>query len=57
MSYTETLINYVYEQYSLSDSMEDALNYLEDKINFSREEIREMIESTINKSNKYNLNP
>ena len=57
MSYTETLINYVYEQYSLSDSMEDALNYLEDKINFSREEIRELIESTINKSNKYNLNP
>ena len=51
MSYTETLINYVYEQYSLSDSMEDALNYLEDKINFSREEIREMIELT-NQINK-----
>jgi hypothetical protein len=43
MSYTDAMINYVCEQYFLSDNLEDALDYLEDQIDFTRDEIREMI--------------
>lgn len=49
MSYTEMMISYVYEQYLLIGNMEDALDYIEDQIDFTREEIKEMIEINIEK--------
>lgn len=49
MSYTETILEYVYDQYCLfSYNMEDTLDFLEDDIDFTREEIRDMIQHTIN---------
>jgi len=47
MSYTETMLEYVYDQYSLSYNMEDTLDFLEDEIDFTREEIKDMIQYTI----------
>tara|TARA_B100001778_G_scaffold324791_1_gene319547 strand:- start:174 stop:329 length:156 start_codon:yes stop_codon:yes gene_type:complete len=47
MSYTETILEYVYEQYCLFDDLEEALDALEDQMDFSREEIKEMIEYCI----------
>jgi hypothetical protein len=47
MSYTETMLEYVYDQYSLSYNMEDALDFIEDEIDFTREEIKDMIQYTI----------
>lgn len=49
MSYTETILEYVYDQYCLiSYNMEDTLDFLEEEIDFTREEIRDMIQHTIN---------
>ena len=47
MSYTETMLEYVYDQYCLSFNMEDALDFIEDEIDFTREEIKDMIQYTI----------
>ena len=47
MSYTETMLEYVYDQYCLSCNMEDTLDFLEDEIDFTREEIKDMIQYTI----------
>jgi hypothetical protein len=47
MSYTETMLEYVYDQYCLSYNMEDALDFIEDEIDFTREEIKDMIQYTI----------
>ena len=52
MSYTETMINYVLEQYNLIGDMEETLDFLEDEINFTREEIKEMIEAGIDQERK-----
>jgi len=48
MSYTETMMEYVYDQYFLFDSLDGALDFLEEQIDLSREEIKEMIEYCIN---------
>jgi len=49
MSYTETIMEYVYDQYSNihEHDMESALDWLEDEMDFTREDIREMIECNI----------
>tara|TARA_R100000742_G_C4207700_1_gene34947 strand:- start:192 stop:362 length:171 start_codon:yes stop_codon:yes gene_type:complete len=49
MSYTETIMEYVYDQYSNIHEydMESALDWLEDEMDFTREDIREMIECNI----------
>ena len=47
MSYTETMLEYVYDQYCLSYNMEDALDFIEDEIDFTREEIKDMIQHTM----------
>ena len=47
MSYTETMMEYVYDQYCISYNMESTLD-IEDEIDFSREEIKDMIQHTIN---------
>ena len=47
MSYTETMMEYVYDQYCISYNMEDTLDFLEDEIDLKREEIKEMIQNTI----------
>jgi len=47
MSYTETMLEYVYDQYCLSYNMEDTLDFIEDEIDFTREEIKDMIQHTI----------
>ena len=47
MSYTETMLEYVYDQYCLCYNMEDALDFIEDEIDFTREEIKDMIQHTI----------
>ena len=47
MSYTETITEYVYDQYCLSYNMEETLDFLEDEIDFTREEIKDMIQYTI----------
>ncbi len=54
MSYTETIMEYVYDQYSNIHeyNMESALNWLEDELDFTREDIKEMIEYNI----EYKLN-
>lgn len=52
MSYTEIMINYVLEKFNLIGDMEETLDYLEDEINFTREEIREMIKAGINQQSK-----
>ena len=41
MSYTETIMEYVYDQYCLSYNMEETLDFLEDEIDFTREEIKD----------------
>lgn len=48
MSYTETMLEYVYDQYCLYYNMEKTLDFIEDKIDFTREEIKDMIQHTIN---------
>ena len=48
MSYTETMMEYVYDQYCISYNMESTLDFIEDEIDFSREEIKDMIQHTIN---------
>lgn len=50
MSYVETIIGYVYEQYCYSYNMEESLNYLEDQIDLSRDEIKKIIEESITKN-------
>ena len=47
MSYTETMLEYVYDQYCHSYNMEEALDFIEDEIDFTREEIKDMIKYTI----------
>ena len=47
MSYTEIMLEYVYEQYCLSYNMEDALDFIEDEIDYIREEIKDMLQYTI----------
>jgi len=47
MSYTETMLEYVLYQYCLSYNMDDALDFIEDEIDFTREEIKDMIQYTI----------
>jgi hypothetical protein len=47
MSYTETILEYVYDQYCLFYNMEDTLDFIEDELDFSREEIKDMIQYTI----------
>ena len=46
------MINYVLEQYNLIGDMEETLDFLEDEINFTREEIKEMIEAGIDQERK-----
>ena len=41
------MLEYVYDQYSLSYNMEDAIDFIEDEIDFTREEIKDMIQYTI----------
>ena len=60
MSYTETMLEYVYNQYCLSYNMEDALDFIEDEIDYTREEIKDMIQYKIDYNKKqfikdYNL--
>ena len=43
MSYTESILSYVYDQYCLSYNIEDTIDYLEDELDFTREQIKEMI--------------
>jgi len=50
MSYVETIIGYVYERYCYSYNMEESLNYLEDQIDLSRDEIKKIIEESITKN-------
>ena len=50
--FTEIMINYVLEKFNLIGDMEETLDYLEDEINFTREEIREMIKAGINQQSK-----
>ena len=47
MSYTETMLEYVYDQYCLSYNIEETLDFIEDEIDFTREEIKDMIQHTI----------
>ena len=47
MSYTETMLEYVYDQYCHFYNMEDTLDFIEDEIDFTREEIKDMIQHTI----------
>jgi len=49
MSYTETMMEYVYDQYANIHNydMESALDWLEDEMDFTREDIQEMIECNI----------
>ena len=47
MSYTEQILEYVYDQYCLCYNMEDTLDFIEDEIDFTREEIKDMIQHTI----------
>ena len=47
MSYTETMIEYVYDQYCLSYNIEETLDFLEDEIDFPRKEIENMIQLSI----------
>jgi len=47
MSYTETLLEYVYEQYCLSYNVENTLDFLEDELNYTRDEIKDMIQHNI----------
>ena len=47
MSYTEQILKYVYDQYCLSYNMEDTLDIIEDEIDFTREEIQNMIQHVI----------
>ena len=54
MSYVETMINYVCDQYRLFGDMEETLDFLEDEIDFTREEIRLMIEAGIGEDLKKN---
>ena len=56
MSYTETMLEYVYDQYCLSYNMEDTLDFIEDDIDFSREKIKEMIQHTIDYNKKHFIN-
>ena len=35
MSYTETMLEYVYDQYCLSYNMEETLDFIEDEIDFT----------------------
>ena len=60
MSYTETMLEYVYDQYCLSYNMEETLDFIEDEIDFTREEIKDMIQYKIDHNKKqfikdYNL--
>lgn len=47
MSYTETIMEYVYDQYCLSYNMEYTLDFIEDEIHFTRDKIKEMIQYKI----------
>lgn len=47
MSYTETIMEYVYDQYCLSYNMEDTLDFIEDEIDFTRDKIKDMIQYNI----------
>lgn len=47
MSYTKTMLEYVYDQYCISYHLEDTLDFLEHEIDFSRSEIKDMIQHTI----------
>jgi hypothetical protein len=47
MSYTETMMEYVYDQYCLIYNMEETLDFIEDEIDFTREEIKDMIQHSI----------
>ena len=56
MSYTETMLEYVYDQYCHFYNMEDTLDFIEDEIDFTREEIKEMIQHTINYNKEQFIN-
>ena len=56
MGYTETMLEYVYDQYCLSCNMEDTLDFLEDEIDFTREEIKDMIQYTIDYNKEQFIN-
>lgn len=47
MSYTETMLDYVYYVYCSFYNFEETLDFLEDEIDFSREQIKTMIQHTI----------
>lgn len=47
MSYVETMINYVCDQYRLFGDIGETLDFLEDEIDFTRKEIKEMIKGCI----------
>ena len=60
MSYAKTMLEYVYDQYCLSYNMEETLDFIEDEIDFTREEIKDMIQYKIDYNKKqfikdYNL--
>jgi len=60
MSYAKTMLEYVYDQYCLSYNMEETLDFIEDEIDFTREEIKDMIQYKIDHNKKqfikdYNL--
>jgi len=50
MSYTETILEYVSDQYCLCYNMEETLDFIEDELDFKREEIKDMIQHTIDYS-------
>lgn len=56
MSYTETMLEYVYDQYCFSCNMEDTLDFLENEIDFTREEIKDMIQYTIDYNKEQFIN-
>lgn len=41
------MLEYVYDQYCLFYNMEDTLDFIEDELDFSREEIKDMIQYII----------
>ena len=56
MSYAETMLEYVYDQYCLSYNMEETLDFLEDEMDFTREEIKDMIQYNIDYNKEQFIN-
>ena len=56
MSYAETMLEYVYDQYCLSYNMEETLDFLEEEMDFTREEIKDMIQYNIDYNKEQFIN-